>query len=132
MWLQTRSKITIKDNSGLVKGRVIHGMSFKKSLFSKFKLAITKTKIKSKHKKSHRYQKSQTNPLANAFILQTKRTTMRFDGSTIGFNVNSAVTVTGSKNVLGFQVVHTSVPFEIKRRLKLGSANVIKLAKSLL
>jgi len=126
-WLQTRSKITIKDNSGLMRGRVINAMP-NATLCSKLKLVITKRKSKPQKTKSR-------NKLQDVLVIQTKRPVLRFDGSTIRFNSNSAVVVNLNKNtlVLGFKRVNTCVPFEIKHTLKeKGSTNIIKLAKALL
>jgi ribosomal protein L14 len=130
MWLQTRSKVTIKDNSGFVKGRVVNALQKKQTRFSKIKVAITQSKWK-RDKSRHKLQNSK---LQNAFVLFTKKPVVRFDGSTIRFNLNSVVTVSDSKTSLGFQTVNTCVPFEVKRSLGRGrgGANLIKMAKALL
>lgn len=125
--LQTRSAITIKDNSGFMKGRVINAMP-NATLGSKLKLVITKSKSK--------HQKTKSRKLQDVLVIQTKRPVLRFDGSTIRFNTNSAVAVNLNKNtlVLGFKRVNTCVPFEVKRGQSAfkGNANVMKLAKALL
>lgn len=123
--LQTRSEITIKDNSGFMRGRVINATP-NPTIGSKLKLVITKSK--SKHKKTT------SRKLQDVLVIQTKRPVVRLDGSTIRFNANSAVVVNLNKHtlVLGFKRVNTCVPFEVKRGQIKGSANVIKLAKALL
>jgi ribosomal protein L14 len=123
--VQTRSKIIIKDNSGILSGRIINSKS-KTCLGSFLNISVTKAKS-NKLKKKPKFQK--------ILIVQLKKPIMRLDGSSIKFNSNAGVAVSKSKReiMLGFKRVSCSVPFELKffRTEFKGNANVLKLAKSL-
>jgi ribosomal protein L14 len=123
--IQTRTEIIIKDNSGLLKGRVINCKA-NATVGSKLKLAITKTKSKDQASKKK---------LQDVLIIQTKKPLIRLDGSTVSFSNNSAVTInlTRFKLVLGFKRIPSCVPFEVKCSKSdfKGGANIIKLARAL-
>ena len=134
--IQNRTKILIKDNSGLLKGTVINSKPRRRVLGHHVKLVITKAKLKTTGSK--RGVQSKVSQLQDALIIQTNNRIQRYDGSGLRFSSNCGVSITTNKRKLnlGFKRIATSCPFEIKRLNNQsafkGSYNIMKLAKNLL
>jgi len=129
--IQTQTKIIIKDNSGILRGRCINTRHKKpKGIGNHVSVAVTKTK-------AHRQTHFKTSACQDLLIIQTKKAVHRYDGSSVQFNVNTGVCVVlnDHKLQLGFKRINTTVPFELKKqnhiKLGQGSSNLIKLAKNL-
>jgi ribosomal protein L14 len=146
--LQIQTKILIKDNSGLLQGKIINsGRAIKRNatVGNSIKIAVTRAKSKAglgkNIKTSSRVQTSSKGQLQDLLIIQTKKIILRNDGSTVKFDSNSGVCISfrsAHKKLLqfGFKRINTSVPFELKKHSHWqtfkGSYNLIKLAKNLL
>ena len=131
--LINQSELLIKDNSGILKARVLDNKASK--LGSLVKMVITKTKPKSKKGKTF---KQTFDTHIHGLIIQTKAPYCRYDGSSVRFSSNSAcvLNLKNRKFTLGFKRIVSSVPFELLRvnnnnKFK-GSSNLMKLAKYLL
>jgi large subunit ribosomal protein L14 len=144
--LQTQSRITIKDNSGLLRGKIINsGRSLHPVVGNCVKATITRAKSKSNLKGTSaglKQARSVKGQLQDLLIIQTRKQLQRYDGSSIKFDSNSAVSISfkGAQKKkrlqFGFKRINTAVPFELKKRNHWqsfkGSYNLIKLAKNLL
>lgn len=134
--IQNQTEISIKDNSGILKGRVVNSRHKTCTLGQNAKIVITKARVKTSGAKN-RNLPSMMSQLQDALIIQTNCRISRYDGSGLRFYNNSGVAVTVNKRklVLGFKRITSCVPFEIKRvnsqSAFKGSYNIMKLAKSL-
>lgn len=130
--VQNETEIFVKDNSGALKGRCINAGKQHQAVGAKIQIAILKTKAITKKKGLKR------KAIQDLLLIQTKKTIVRNDGSTIAFNGNKGVCVsTGARGLqLGFKRINTSVPLELRRshslRLGLSPLNLMKLAKNVL
>ena len=129
--IQTRTKLTLKDNSGYLTGITIHTRNRTQSTGGFAKLAL---KARRKFKPSLSQGKPKLAPgLRDVLLVQTKRRSHRYDGSTVAFSTNGCVTInrSGRNLSLGFKRIVTSVPYELKlsRDSGLGHVNLIKLAR---
>lgn len=149
--IQVQTQVLIKDNSGLLRGKCINSITAPNTTAKvghAIKVTITKAKSKaspiiSKAKQQSRlFQRSSKGSLQTLLVIQTKKPIIRYDGSTVKFNTNSAVSVglkaSSSKQrlQLGFKRINSTVPFELKNKVHWQAfgptLNLIKLAKSLL
>lgn len=143
--LQPRSNISIKDNSGLIRGKIIPNRVLTKcKIGHSVKVTVTRAKSKASLKGSKTGLKqpmSAKGQLQDLIIIQTRKQLQRYDGSTIKFDTNSGVSINfkgGQRKrlQLGFKRINTSVPFELKKHRSsfnhAFSFNLIKLAKNLL
>lgn len=129
--IQNRSKIFIKDNSGIVRGRTIQaGSCGNKTLGGVVKLSVTKAK-------SHwslKLKSQKDRPLQDVVLINTKKHTLRYDGSCLRFNSNAGVTLGrgGKKISLGFKRINGVVPFELKKCFHGGASlgPILKLARN--
>lgn len=130
--IQNQTKILIKDNSGILKGRCINSGKQHQGVGMRVKIAISKAKIITKQKSVKH------SGLQDLLLIQTKKAIIRNDGSTITFNGNKAVCVSLSSKTklqLAFKRINTTVPFELKKSNSLqsqGPHNLMKLAKNLI
>lgn len=128
--IQNQTKISIKDNSGLLLGRCINSGKSCGTVCQRIKVAVLKSKATTKRKAS------KPNVLQDLVLIQSKKAIIRNDGSTIRFNGNKGVCVSagrGAKLQLGFKRINTAVAVELKQSRRLGlSSNLIKLAKNIL
>lgn len=159
--IQVQTKILIKDNSGLLQGKCINtsrnnSANSAAKVGHVVKVSITKAKSKANalrkqgvpaRKAAGKQQNrdlSTKGSLQTLLLIQTKKPLIRYDGSSVKFNTNSAVCVvlkaatgTASKQrlQLGFKRINSTLPFELKNKVHWqtfgGTLNVIKLAKSL-
>lgn len=131
--IRNQSELLIKDNSGILKGRCINiGKSPFRAIGDFIKISITR----SKSSRLSKNKNIRSNLVQDLLIIQTKKPIIRYDGSTIKFNQNCGVCVNlnvgkGMRLQLGFKRIKTTVPFELKGRIKQGSHNFIKLGKNL-
>lgn len=134
--IQNQTEISIKDNSGILKGRVVNSKHKTCTLGQNVKIVITKARQIHNKPKTH-VGHNHGSQLQDALIIQTNCRINRLDGSGLRFYNNSGVSVTINKRklVLGFKRIPSCVPFEIKRinsqSAFKGSYNIMKLAKSL-
>lgn len=134
--IQNQTEISIKDNSGVLKGRVVNSKHKTCTIGQNVKIVITKARLKG-HSSGAKNRSSIMSQLQDALIIQTNCRINRYDGSGLRFYNNSGVSVTINKRklVLGFKRIPSCVPFEIKRinsqSAFKGSYNIMKLAKSL-
>lgn len=124
--IQTRSQIFSKDNSGIVRGRAVSVKTKVTGLGEVFKLSVSKAK-------SHWTNKQKgggKSKLQDALLIQTKKSVLRLDGSSVKFNTNGCVMLSrsGSKTGFGFKRVNSCVPFELKKFHSAGP--IFKLAKN--
>ena len=125
--LITRSKINVRDNSGI---NLVQCIQTKKSNNNKkpckiagfLKGAIKKGKVKSLTrggvtKSSIQRQKKSTgrDALHDLVVIQTRKSLRRLDGSAIRFCANSAVIVKQKTLLPVFKRVTGLVPFEVKK-----------------
>lgn len=145
LMLQVRSNVSIKDNSGLIRGKIIsNNVSSKGKVGSTLKMSVTRAKLKANFKSAHTRLKqsmSAKGQLQDLIIIQTRKPLMRNDGSTLVFDTNSGVCINSKgglkkRLILGFKRINTSVPFELKKQHcnfnQTFSFNLIKLAKNLM
>lgn len=129
--IQNRSKILIKDNSGIVRGRTIQaGRARTQSLGGVVKFSITKAK--SNWSSKTKGQKSR--PLQDVVLISSKKPMLRLDGCGLKFQSNHGVTVgrSGKKMALGFKRINGVVPFELKKSTHHGASlgMILKLARN--
>ena len=127
--IQNRTKIIIKDNSGVLVGRCINAGKQGSSLqLAKIAILKSKTTFTTKRKSSKR------SALQNILLVQTKKTVHRNDGATLRFNGNKGVCVSknGAQLQLGFKRINTAVKVELKKSHHGQSSNLMKLAKAIL
>ena len=131
--IQNQTKISIKDNSGLLLGRCINAgkQGVVPTLGQRVKVTVLKSKAITKRKGSKR------GALQDLLLVQTKKSICRNDGSTLKFNGNKGVCVSGSgtKFQYGFKRINTAVTVELKKSLgQYGGygTNIMKLAKNIL
>lgn len=127
--IQNRSKIAIKDNSGIIRGRTVQtGRAKTKSLGGVVKLSVTKAKSQILGSKIHK-----SRMLQDVVLIGSKKPVVRLDGSTLRFCVNAGVTIgrSGKKMTLGFKRVNSIVPFEVKKCTHKGGnlGLILKLAR---
>lgn len=135
--LITRSKINVKDNSGITLVQCIQIQKSKKNkkpckIGGFLKAAIKKGNVKSLTrglKSNAQRLKKLTGPerLHDLVVIQTRKSLRRLDGSAIRFNANSAVTV-NSRRLPLFKRVNGLVPFEVKK----ACSPLLSLAKNLI
>lgn len=141
--LQTQTKILIKDNSGLLQGKIINsGRANSAALGHNVKVTITRAKSKIHRSTGTKSTKIQMRKgqLQNLIVIQTKKLIQRYDGSTIKFNSNCGVCIAakqkGAKKriTLGFKRINTSVPYELRwnNGLQAANINLLKLAKNII
>ena len=129
--IQNQTEIYVKDNSGILKGRCINAGKTHQSVGARVKVTVSKAKVASKQKSFKR------TGLQDLLIIQTKKSIVRKDGSTLMFNGNKGVCVSltsRTKLQLGFKRINTAVVFELKKSYSLKSGlshNLMKLAKGL-
>ena len=133
--IQRKTKLTLKDNSGFLTGICINTPAKWQALGGLVTLALIQRK-KAKLKLKGAKPKSNKS-LTNAVLIQTKKSWVRYDGSSLKFSSNSCATLAHSggrgdkKLMLGFKRISTYVPFELKKFHNLPQSNVhlIKLAR---
>lgn len=137
--LQNQTKILIKDNSGLLQGKIINISGTRKAkVGNKLKVTIMRAKLKNNMGKNVKPGKLPVlrGKLQDLLVIQTKKKINRYDGSSLKFNSNCGVCVNLSKKRLqfGFKRINTCVPFELKNNKHWqafkGSYNLMKLAKN--
>nr|AOC61546.1 ribosomal protein L14 [Gloeotilopsis planctonica] len=128
--LISRSKLNVKDNSGIQIAQCIQAQRSKKSLkpcqigdFLKASVKKGSSKLKLLKLKAPTSEKS----LKNIVLFQTKKTLRRLDGSAIRFNSNSGIIVNERKLPL-FKRVTGVVPLELKK----SCSSVLNLAKNII
>jgi ribosomal protein L14 len=124
------SKLTVKDNSGVIIAQCIQVTKSKNSkkpakVADFIKATVKKGSAKSQAQKLKKAAGSDR--LRNLVIIQTKKSLRRLDGGSIRFNINSGVTVNDRKLPF-FKRVTTVVPFELKKTC----GKVLNLAKSVI
>lgn len=131
--IQNQTEISIKDNSGLLLGRCINAgkPGVVPTVGHRIKVTVLKSKAITKRKGSKR------GTLQDLLLIQTKKLICRYDGSTLRFNGNKGVCVSGSGTKLqyGFKRINTAVTVELKKSHTLMSgysSNIMKLAKNIL
>ena len=127
--IQNRTKIIIKDNSGVLMGRCINAGKQRGSLqFAKIADLKSKAVFTTKRKALKR------SALQDILLVQTKKTLHRNDGATLKFNGNKGVCVSksGTQLQLGFKRINTAVTVELKKSHHGQSSNLMKLAKAIL
>ena len=134
--ITSQTEILLKDNSDLLKGRVINKSHYVKTsgLGNLVNLAITKVRTKAQRSKKQVSFKNLKNKLNYACIIQTKKSFTRLDGSSLRFHVNCGVAV--SLNKVGklspaFKRINTCVPLELKLQKASVQGGFIKCANHL-
>lgn len=161
--INVKTKIFIKDNSGLLVAKCINTRTNGRAnnaakVGHVVKVTITKAKSKASTLRKQETRKaankqqnrdlSAKGSLQTLLLIQTKKPVIRYDGSSVKFNTNSALcvhlkaargaaTVTTKQHlVLGFKRINSCLPFELKNKVYWqafgGTINLIKLAKSLI
>lgn len=133
--IQQKTKLTLKDNSGFLNGVCINTPAKWQTLAGLVTLALIQRK-KAKLKLTGAKSKPNKN-LTHAVLIQTKKSWVRYDGSSLKFNTNGCATLAHSggrgdkKLMLGFKRISTVVPFELKKshNLRQSNVNLIKLAR---
>lgn len=129
--LQRQSRIEIKDNSGLFEGRIIDASTCNNAGLG---MCVKAVVIRARADKN-------LGKMKDVLVIQTKKTQVRMDGSTLKFSKNSGVCVTRALNrqgkkrlTLNFKRIKTSVSYEQKHNRKLHTSNInlIKLAPLIL
>lgn len=128
--IQNRSKIVIKDNSGIIRGRTVQtGRAKTKSLGGVVKLSVTKAKSQTLGSKT---QKGSF--LQDVVLISSKKPVLRLDGGSLRFCANAGVTIgrSGKKMALGFKRINGVVPFEVKKCTHHGAnlGLILKLARN--
>nr|YP_010733795.1 ribosomal protein L14 [Gayralia brasiliensis]YP_010733824.1 ribosomal protein L14 [Monostroma nitidum]WEG93066.1 ribosomal protein L14 [Gayralia brasiliensis]WEG93095.1 ribosomal protein L14 [Monostroma nitidum] len=124
-----KSKLYVKDNSGVLIAQCIKVHKSKKSQ-KPCKIGDSlKATIKKHSKKSQQVTKkvNSSTQLRDLVIIQTKKSLRRLDGSALRFNTNCGVTINSRKQPL-FKRITTVVPLELKK----GCISVVNLAKAVI
>lgn len=112
-----RSKLNVKDNSGIIIVQCIQVRKSKKTqkpcrIGDFLKATIKKGSAKSQTQRLKKLAASEC--LRDLVVIQTRSALRRLDGSAIRFNANCGVTVNERKLPL-FKRVTSVVPFELKK-----------------
>lgn len=136
--IQNQTEILIKDNSGMLRGRCINAGKHNQrgSVGQSVKVTVLKSKGVTKRKGGLK-KTVKRGDLQDLLLVQTKKLISRNDGSTLRFNGNKGVCVSGGgrgpKLQYGFKRITTAVTVELKKRHTLSyGSNVTKLAKNIL
>jgi large subunit ribosomal protein L14 len=116
--LISRSKLIVKDNSGIILAQCIQVQRSKKSqkpckIGDFLKATIKKGSAKSQTQRLKKLTGSER--LRNLVVIQTRSALRRLDGGAIRFNANCGVTV-NEKRLPLFKRVTSVVPFELKKK----------------
>lgn len=127
--LISRSKLNVKDNSGILVAQCIQAQRSKKSQkpcqigdFLKASVKKGSSKLKLLKLKTPTSEKG----LKNLVVFQTKKSLRRLDGSAIRFNSNSGVIV-NERRIPVFKRVAGVVPLELKKTC----SSILNLAKTI-
>lgn len=125
--LTSGSKLTVKDNSGIILAQCIQITKAKKSKSPGIVGDFIKATIRKISAKSQPQKPVGNQCLRNLVIIQSKKVLRRLDGGALSFSENSGVIVNEKKLPL-FKRVSTVVPLELKK----NCGEVLNLAKSVI
>jgi len=132
--LYSRSKLKIKDNSGIIIAQVIQTKKSKNSMKPCITGDFLKASVKKGRSSLHKVTASSkvqnltgSNRLHNFVVVNTKKSLRRYDGTALRLNTNSAITINDRKLAL-FKKVSGVVTFELKK----NCSSVLNLAKNVL